>query len=206
MGMPTPTHPARRWTADEARALQDEARTWPRYECIDGGLLVSPAPRPAHYEVQLALYDRLTAYLRDQGIGRAFMSPTDVSLEPGTTVQPDVYVVPGSPRMRLRAWAEITRLLLVVEVLSPSTARYDRLVKRRFFARAGVPEYWILDPDTRLLERSYPDGRVDVLGDERVTWHPEGAREPFVLDLPAFFREVLGDGDDADAGPGETLA
>jgi Uma2 family endonuclease len=192
MGMPlTSQSDRKRWTADEARALQDESRATPRYECIDGELLVTNTPRPAHYDVQMALYERVRAYVSAQGIGRVFLPPSGVTLEPNTTVQPDLFVVPGSPDMRLGAWSEITRLLLAVEVLSPSTARYDRLVKRRFFARVGVPEYWIVDADTRLVERSLPDGRVEVL-DERLVWLPEGAREPFVLELPELFAEALG--------------
>ena len=193
MGMSRPpTTERKRWTADEARALQDESRPWPRYECIDGELLVSPGPRPAHYYAQMALYERVRAYVRTQLLGEAYIPPTDVTLEPDTTVQPDLYVVPGWPPRKFRAWSEITALLLAVEVLSPSTARYDRLIKRRFYARMEVPEYWILDPDTRLIERSYPDGRVDVVGEE-LRWHPHGATEPLVLDLMAFFAEALGE-------------
>ena len=193
MRMSTPTAPGpRRWTADEARALQDESRPWPRYECIDGALLVTPAPRPAHYYAQMALYERVRTYVQAQRLGEAYVPPTDVTLEPDTTVQPDLYVVPGWPVQRLRAWSEITTLRLAVEVLSPSTARHDRLVKRRFYARMGVPEYWIVDPDTRLVERSHPDGRVDVVGD-RLEWLPPGAAEPFVLELEPFFSDALGD-------------
>jgi Uma2 family endonuclease len=193
MGMSRPpTTERKRWTADEARALQDESCPWPRYECIDGELLVSPGARPAHYYAQMALYERVRAYVRAQQLGEAYIPPTDVTLEPGTTVQPDLYVVLGWPPRRLRTWSEIGALLLAVEVLSPSTARYDRLVKRRFFARMGVPEYWIVDPDTRLIERSYPDGRVDVLGEE-LRWQPDGAAEPLVLDLAAFFVEAIGE-------------
>lgn len=196
MGMSAPpsarSSAARRWTADEARALQDEARPFPRFECIDGELLVTPsAPRPAHYYVQMALFERVGAYVAAHQLGRAYIPPTDVTLEPDSTVQPDLYVVPGWPPARLRAWSEIERLLLAVEVLSPSTARYDRLTKRRYYARNRVPEYWILDADTRLVERSFPDGRVEVI-DDRFLWRPDGAREPFMLDLPAFFDEALG--------------
>ncbi|WP_284352791.1 Uma2 family endonuclease [Roseisolibacter agri] len=193
--MSTPTAPGpRRWTADEARALQDESRPWPRYECIDGALLVTPAPRPAHYYAQMALYERVRAYVHAQRLGEAYVPPTDVTLEPDTTVQPDLYVVPDWPPRRLRAWSDITTLLLAVEVLSPSTARHDRLVKRRFYARMGVPEYWIVDTDTRLVERSYPDGRVAVVGD-RLEWLPPGTTEPFVLELEQFFADALGDDD-----------
>ena len=57
-----PTADRRPWTADQARARQDESRGWPRYECIDGELLVTPGPPSAHYDAQLVLYG---AYFAD---------------------------------------------------------------------------------------------------------------------------------------------
>jgi Uma2 family endonuclease len=82
--------------------------------------------------------------------------------------------------------------MLVVEVLSPSTARYDRQVKRRWFQRAGIAEYWIVDPDARLVERWRPaESRPEVLAGV-LDWHPQGAGEALLIDLPALFESVLG--------------
>ena len=68
--------------------------------------------------------------------------------------------------------------MLVVEVLSPSTARYDRQVKRRWFQRTGIPEYWIVDPDARQVERWRPtDQRPEVL-DTLLLWQPEYGPRP----------------------------
>jgi Uma2 family endonuclease len=76
-------------------------------------------------------------------------------------------------------------------VLSPSTARHDRVRKRALYRDEGVPEFWIVDLDARTFERSTPaDSRVDVL-DERVEWMPHGASTPFVIDVAAYFAEVL---------------
>jgi Uma2 family endonuclease len=81
--------------------------------------------------------------------------------------------------------------LLAVEVLSPSTARADRVVKRAMFRDEGVAEFWIVDLDARTFERSTPaDSRVEVL-DLRIEWRPEGASTPLVIDVTRYFADVL---------------
>ena len=80
-----------------------------------------------------------------------------------------------------------------MEVVSPSTARADRTVKRLLFQRAGVPEYWIVDLDARLVERWRPgDDRPEVLT-ELLRWHPDPAAAPLEIDMPQFFATVNGD-------------
>ena len=87
--------------------------------------------------------------------------------------QPDLFVVPWLPPDR--DWRKFPNPILIVEVLSPSTARADRTVKRRRFQKIGIPEYWIVDLDARAIERWRPsDARPEFL-DERLVWHPEGA-------------------------------
>jgi Uma2 family endonuclease len=82
-------------------------------------------------------------------------------------------------------------LLLAAEVLSPSTARLDRVVKRALYRDEGVPDFWIVDLESRTFERSTPaDARIDVL-DERIEWMPAGASAPLVIDVGAYFAEVL---------------
>ena len=76
-------------------------------------------------------------------------------------------------------------------------ARADRVQKRRLYQRAGVPEYWMVDLDARVIERWRPDDERPELLDERLTWHPGGAGEPLVLDLPAFFAKVHREGEPA---------
>ena len=81
--------------------------------------------------------------------------------------------------------------LLAVEVLSPSTARSDRVVKRPLYREERVPEYWIVDLDSRTIERSTPDEPRPELLDERLDWSPEGATEHLTIDLPAYFARAL---------------
>ena len=77
-------------------------------------------------------------------------------------------------------------------ILSPSTARADRHVKRRLYQRERVPEYWIVDVDARLIERWRPeDERPEILA-EQLEWRPDPAHPPLTIDLPAYFRDVTG--------------
>ena len=107
-------------------------------------------------------------------------------------MQPDVFVVRKSPEKPVRAWADVGVPLLVIEVLSSGTAARDRGVKRRTYQNAGVGEYWIVDPDARIVERWTPaDERPEVV-DGTLRWSLSGGACG-ELDLPAFFRRVHGD-------------
>jgi Uma2 family endonuclease len=184
----------RRWTVAEVRELQDESRAWPRYELIAGELLVTPAPTWDHQRLVGQLFLRLHPWTSGQGIGETLMSPADLELEPEGLVQPDVFVVPPSLGGSVpRAWTDVTSLMLAVEVLSPSTARDDRGRKRELFSRIRVPEYWIVDPKHRVIERWRPGDQLPELCTRTLEWGPPGATEPLVIDVPEFFRTALGE-------------
>ena len=104
----------------------------------------------------MRLYDHLRPYTESNGLGEALISPTDIEFSPRRLVQPDLFVVPMDGGRRPKTWRDISSLLLAVEVLSPSTARADRLRKRRIYQDEGVPEYWIVDLDARMVERWRP--------------------------------------------------
>jgi len=185
MGMPETLE---RWTAARVRALPDDGQ---RYEVVDGALLVTPAPTFDHQRAVGAIFLALSRYLEQVTVGEPMLSPADIELDPRSLVQPDVFVVPFEAGKRAREWRDVRGLLLAVEVLSPSTARADRTVKRQRYQRAGMSEYWIVDLDARLVERWRPsDARPDVLS-ERLAWQPDITRPAFELDLAAFFTGVL---------------
>ena len=184
MGMPN-TAPG--WTREMVLALPDDGN---RYELFDGELLVTPAPAGPHQVAISFLWQALQPYVSGQGLGIVLTAPADLSLGGDQLSQPDLFVMPSLPPSR--DWADFPDPILVIEILSPSTARFDRLVKRRRFQRTGIPEYWIVDLDARVIERWRPvDERPEIL-DERLTWHAEGAASPLELDLPGYFREVWG--------------
>ena len=192
MGMPAQSR--KRWTAREVRDLIARApRVAPRYELVDGELLVTPSPAWQHQEIVASLASALRAYLAAEPVGHALFSPSDIELEPEDIRQPDIYVMPLDEWSRVRREQfPVRRLLLAVEVLSPSSLRMDRDIKRPGYQRY-VPEYWIVDPDARHVERWRP-GRTepDVLT-EQLTWKPEGAASPFRLPLQPFFAAVWGE-------------
>jgi Uma2 family endonuclease len=178
----------RRWTADEVRALPDQPGT--RYECVDGELLVSPGPRLVHQYVAGELHLWLTGFCQQHGIGVAVMAPGEMELDPHTLVQPDNYVLPLIDGRRPREAHEIGHALLFIEVLSPSSARTDRIIKRHRYQRYGV-EYWIVDPEARAVERWWPHAaEAEVLSDT-IDWAPRGTPEPLTINLRELFSDAL---------------
>lgn len=189
--MSMPAQAEKRWSADEARALNEaNPKHWPRYEVIDGELLVSPAPRSFHQDAVLSLATRLHAYTEAAHFGHTMIGPADLELEPDSTVSPDLFVTTLVNGRKPRDWKEVDGLWLAIEVLSPSTARYDRVVKRAYFARNQVPEYWVVDLDARLIERWSAGDERPAVETATLTWTPIDGAGALTIELPAFFAEV----------------
>ena len=133
---------------------------WPedvRYELIDGlAYQMAPAPLLEHQEVAGQIYRQAANALSGKPC-RAFIAPVDVRLPKldeaderiDTVVQPDVLVVCDQAKLDRRGVRGAPDW--VVEVLSPSTAGHDHVLKRRIYERAGVKEYWLVHPGDRLL-------------------------------------------------------
>ena len=130
-------------TRADLDALPDDGL---RHELIDGHFVMTPAPGSNHQTVSGALYRRLWSALQGTGL-KVLTAPFDVILGPHV-VEPDLIVAPES---------DITSddlpvpPLLVIEILSPSTAYLDRGRKRDIYADAGIPHYWIVDPSAPAL-------------------------------------------------------
>lgn len=178
----------RDWTVDDLADLPDDGQ---RYEVIDGELFVTPSPSYDHQAAVLALARILSEYLDRERVGYPFVAPADVTFTARRGVQPDVFVVPAAGGRRPRSFVDVKRLLLAVEILSPSTARADRVVKRTLYRDEGVSEFWIVDLDSRTFDRSTPgEARVEVL-DERIEWRPDGASSALKIDVGEFFARTL---------------
>lgn len=188
MGMPALS---RIWTREEVLALPDDGQ---RYELVDGELLVSPSPRPVHQLGVMALFRLLDSYARSLKLGPVMASPADLDLRAGQLLQPDLFVVDPHDSRHPLEWGEIAIPLLAVEVLSPSTARFDRLTKRYCYQRAGVPTYWIVDLDARLVEVWTPDADRPIIAAERLIWQPVPDAAALEVELGAYFGEVWGEG------------
>jgi Uma2 family endonuclease len=127
-------------------ALPDE----PRCERLYGRLLVTPAPIVRHQLVAVAILRRLLDLVDREG-GLAVISPVDVVLADHSVVQPDLIYV-REDRVSIVGKRVEGAPDLVVEILSPGTARRDLGEKLRLYADSGVREYWIVDPVLETFE------------------------------------------------------
>ena len=142
--MPIPS-PDARLTYDDFLLFPDDGL---RHEIIDGAHYVTPSPNQRHQQLVLRLCLALGNHLEDRpDRGGLFVSPFDVVFSFHDVVEPDlVFVAPDQFDILTDQNIQGTPAL-VIEVLSPSTRKRDREVKRRLYDRAGVREYWLVDPD-----------------------------------------------------------
>jgi Uma2 family endonuclease len=182
MGMAAPVY----YTADMVRAMPDDGN---RYEVVYGELLVTPAPPLWHQVLVQRLSVAIEIYLRSEPVGVALTAPADISWGRDVLVQPDVFVV-AAEEARTLTWSRVRTLLLVAEVLSPSTTRGDRMLKRLRYREAGVPVYWVVDGDERSVEVWTPSDDFPAVERERLVWHAPGAHGPLTLALEELFRPL----------------
>ncbi len=137
----------------------DDYRTWPdgqRWELVKGeAFAMTPAPAPRHQRVLKRLCGLLDRYLAGKPC-EVLPSPIDVRLSNDDVVQPDLVVV-CRPEQIKRTHIEGPPTL-AVEILSDSTALYDRTLKLRLYARSGVQEVWLVTPYPWLIEVLLLDG------------------------------------------------
>lgn len=173
MTTPQPVEPASGpYTWDDFLALADDDTR----ELIDGHLLEVDVATLPHEEIVATLITFLGAWARarEPRAGRVLASSYKVRISARRGVMPDVQFYRAgndAPAGQLQGLTT-GRPDLAVEVVSPSGRRYDRVVKLAWYASVGVPEYWIVDPEARTLERLVLDGEhyaiVEALSDEEV--------------------------------------
>jgi Uma2 family endonuclease len=149
----TASRPRIPYTYEDYRTLPEDMSR--RYELLHGELYMVPAPTTRHQRISRRLQSALNDHIRANGLGELFYALVDVILGQGTereVAQPDILFV-------AHARSEIIKLHgvegapdLVVEILSEGTAERDRGYKRTLYARSGVSEYWIVDPDAMTVE------------------------------------------------------
>ncbi|HEV8578375.1 MAG TPA: Uma2 family endonuclease [Thermoanaerobaculia bacterium] len=165
-------------------ALPDE----PRCELIFGRFYVSPSPLVLHQFVTSLFWRAFDEIARVSG-GLALSAPLDVHLADHSVVQPDVLYISAAQLGIAQRWVEGAPDLLV-EVLSPGTARRDRGEKLALYAESGIQEYWIVDPVERQIEFLVnEDGRFVVALPEGEEYRSRVLPE-IHLNLPVFWREV----------------
>lgn len=187
MGMPL-SHTE--WTADMLADIPEDGN---RYEVIDGELFVSPAPTNAHQIAVTRLLMLIAPYAVRVGL-EPLVAPTAIRFSERTEVQPDVLVVPALPRGKaLLELRHTNKLLLAVEILSPSSIRTDRFRKRRLYQSESVPDYWIVDSASRTFEHWIPLAAEPEILAHSISWRPVPEHVPLVIDIEQYFRDVLGE-------------
>ena len=137
------------WTYEDYTAIPDDGK---RYEVVNGVLFMSPSPDQQHQDTAGAIFAYLWNHINLGTLGRVYTAPFDVELASHTVCQPDIIVILNANISKISAKRIIGAPDLVVEVASPSTARYDRREKLDAYARSGVTEYWIAEPTSRTIE------------------------------------------------------
>lgn len=141
--------PGPKFTYEDYQLLPEDKR----YEIIEGELLVAPAPTTRHQRILLELAIKLSLHSKAAGVGMVLPAPTDVILSHENIVQPDILFI---AKERLGVVDPLGGVHgapdLVVEILSPSTASRDQLVKRKLYGKYGVREYWVVDPASASIE------------------------------------------------------
>lgn len=174
-----------RYTIDMLDALPDSPGV--RYELVDGFLIVTPAPGTAHAVVAGRLVTILRSVIPESVAWVA--PPGELRIGTSTRLEPDILVyprrfAPGTP------WADVTEWLLAVEIVSPSSAIYDRDHKRRAYLALGVREYWVVDPVARTIDVWHPgDAEPAIVRD--VLWYvPPDGRRRISVGVGSVFRDM----------------
>jgi Uma2 family endonuclease len=177
---------ARRHTVPDLLHLPADGR---RYQLLAGELVVTPAPGQRHQLVVERLHDALRDYLTPLGLRRGMFSvAADISWDAETLVQPDLFVV--APDELSGNWATCRTLFLAVEVISPASARTDRVLKRQRYQEAGVGSYWIVDSEARLVEIWRPADLRPEIATELLRWQVTEDAPELLLPLVPLFEDL----------------
>lgn len=119
----------------------------PYFQLIEGDLFMSPSPKLFHQGIVFRLANILGRYLDEHPVGAAFVAPSDVVLSDINVFQPDLYFVANARKSILSEQGAEAAPDLVIEILSAGTEKHDRGTKRKVYARCGVKELWLVDPE-----------------------------------------------------------
>ena len=150
-----------KWTEEAYFSLPETNRI---IELSEGRLIITQAPTTEHQEISSRLHLLIGNFVLSNNLGKVCYSPLDVRLWPGTIRQPDIVFMSNEHKDRIteRYWGVPD---LVMEILSESTEKQDRTEKFYEYGKAGVLEYWIVDPSAQTIEVFVLDqGAYKLLG------------------------------------------
>lgn len=135
------------WTETDYFPLSEQGRI---VELSDGNVEVSPMPTDFHQLILGRLFAVLFAFVNTHKLGHVRFAPLPARLWPGKVREPDLLFMSAAHAERIRKYWGVPDL--AVEILSEGTEKRDRDIKREEYAQAGIPEYWIIDPDAKTVE------------------------------------------------------
>jgi Uma2 family endonuclease len=142
-----------------------------RYEIIEGELVMVPSPTWSHQTISMKIFQALANYVAARNMGEVRYAPVDVILSEEDILQPDILYIAKSRRGIIKERGVYGAPDLVAEILSTASGERDRGIKRKIYAKYGVREYWIVDPEAKVIE-------VTSLGEkglETVQVYPQGS-------------------------------
>ena len=123
-----------------------------RYELLEGEIIMVPSPTTYHQSISGNLEHALRDFARKHNLGFIYDAPLDVVFSEEDVAQPDIFFI-SKERSQIVTKDNIQGAPdLIIEILSPATAERDRTYKRTLYARSGVREYWIVDPEKQSIE------------------------------------------------------
>jgi Uma2 family endonuclease len=144
-----PTNPGVKLTYDDFVLFPDDGR---RHELIDGEHFVTASPNLKHQRVSGNLYFLIRLWLESNPAGQLFSAPFDVVFSHFDVVEPDLLYMSNARAVQILTAANVQGAPeLVIEIGSPSTRKRDETIKRHLYERAGVSEYWVVDPDVDVI-------------------------------------------------------
>lgn len=135
-------------------------------QLVEGEFYMTPAPKTYHQDVSRNLEFLLQDFVAKYNLGKIYYAPTDVFLSDKDVVQPDILFISKQRRQIIKKAYIKGAPDLVVEILSETTQKLDLQVKHTLYAKYGVKEYWIVDPDKkkvevlRLRKKGYGKGEI----------------------------------------------
>ena len=121
-------------------------------QLIAGEFIMSPAALTVHQRISIRLSARLYDFVSSHGLGEVFSAPTDVHVSYKDVYQPDIFFIATDRLSCIEEDGVYGAPDFVIEILSPSTAAYDRGPKKEGYEKFGVKEYWIIDPQKKSVE------------------------------------------------------
>ncbi|MGQ0816146.1 MAG: Uma2 family endonuclease [Gemmatimonadota bacterium] len=173
------------WTYSEYARLPDDGQ---HYEVIDGEVCVTPAPGTRHQKIAANLYIILDAYVRKHALGEMFWD-VDVLFVSGQYLRPDMVLVAAENLEGISDRGVEVAPRLIVEVLSPHSRHIDRIKKPPRYRDFGVPEYWVVDPEGRVIEAyALGEGLVTPqVHSDTLVFQPDRAKPTLTIQVADLF-------------------